>query len=352
MNKNNSYNNFIFLSTLVRNLIEVFSCLLLYKMGYSVSNILFFISVMSLTGLLVDYISLKINYKIVLIISSILYGVSFYFLSVMNNNINNLILFAIILSASNYSYTLIKHLLAIKLEDKSKHKISIILVFTYIANIISSLIGAYLIEKLSLEITSIIIIILSLLSIIPISKLNIKTNKIKLKNIYIPKKKILFSIFQQFKVIFITLQPLYLYLYINNNIYYIGIFNIIINIASLIVMYIVSKRINNKYFKYINIILCISLILKLNIRNSIIILLVAFLEGIGQKIYEIISLENLYNNENKDIHSYLFKEELIFCLTRALITLIFCLFTSNIVLILYICIIGIFISGLFIEKSK
>ena len=351
MFKRNSYNIFIFISTLVRNLIEVFSCVLLYKMGYIISNILIFISIMSISGLITNYLSLKINYKISLIISSILYGISFYFLSVMTSTIINLIIFAILLSISNYAYTIIKHLLAMKLTENSKQKISIILVFTYIANIISSLIGALSIEKLSLGITSIIIILLSLLSIIPISRLNIETKKLKLKKVYISKEKKLFSIFEQFKIIFLTLQPLYLYLYINNNTYYISFFNIIINITSLIVMYKISNKINNKYFKYLNIIFCISLLLKLNIKNSIIILLVAFLEGIGGKIYEIISLENLYNNIEDNIESYLMTEEIYFCLTRTLITLIFSLFIKDLIIMLYICIIGIFISGLFIKNN-
>ena len=352
MFKINHYNFFIFLSTLVRNLIEVFSCVLLYKIGYLIPSILLFIFIMSISGLFTDYLSLKINYKISLMISSILYGISFYYLSIMSPTIINLIIFAIILSISNYSYTLIKHLLAINLVDNSKQNISIILIFTYLANVISSLIGAYLIEKLSLGITSIIIIVLSFVSIIPISKLNIKISKLKLKKIYIPKKKILFSIFEQFKVIFITLQPLYLYLYINNNIYYIGTFNIVINIASLIVMYLISKKIKNKHFRYLNIIFCIALLLKLNVKNSIIILWIAFLEGIGQKIYEMISLENLYDNITNDIGSYLMVEEIFFCLSRAFIAIIFSLFIKDLIIMLYICIIGIFISGFFIESKN
>lgn len=352
MHKIKNYNLFIFLSTLVRNLIEVFSGVLLYKMGYSITNILLFISVMSIAGLITDYMCIKIKCKTTLIISSILYGISFYYLSVMTPTITNLIIFAILLSMSNYSYTLIKHLLAIILVDNSKKSISIILIFTYFATIISSLIGAYLIEKLSLEITSVIIIVLSLLSIIPISKLKLNNKKEKIKITPIPKNKILFNIFEQFKVIFITLQPLYLYLNVNNDMYYIGIFNTIINIASLIVIYIISKKINNKCFKYLNLILCISLLLKLNIKNNIAILFVAFLEGIGQKIYEIISLENLYTNTDEDINSYLITEEIIYCTSRAVIAIIFLVLIKDLTIMLYISIVGIFISGFFIKNTK
>lgn len=349
MFKISNYNIFLFLSTLVRNLIDVFSCVLLYKMGYTLTDILLFMLIMSIIGLIVDYFCLKIHYKICLIISAILYGGSFYFLSVMDANIVNLIIFAVILAISNYSYTLVRHLLALNLVENSKDNISIIMVFIYLATIFSSLVGSYLLENLSLGVTALIVIFLSLFSIKTISGLDKKISKLKMEKVVISKKKLLFSIFSQFKVIFITLQPLYLYLYVNDNVYYIGIFNVVINIASLIVMYFISKKVNNKYFKCLNIILCVALFLKLNVRSSLLILGVAFLEGIGQKIYEIVSLENLYDKVG-NINSYLMMEEVFFCLGRSLIIGIFYLLVKDLMMILYICIIGIFISGFFIEE--
>ena len=345
--KNKSYNLFIFFSMFVRNLIEVFSCVLLYNKGYSVNDILLFIIFISFIGIVVDYISLRINYKIVLIVSSIVYGFSYYYLSIINNSFINLFIFSILYSIGVYSYSVIRHLFGLLLLNNNKRSISIILIFNYLGVIISSMVGAMLIKRLLLSITSIIVIILSILSIVPIRKVDIKYNKLRINKVYIPINKVFFSIFEQFKVIFIILQPLYLYLYVNKSIYYIGIFNVIINIASLIVMYFISNRINNKYFKYLNIILCLSLILKLNFRSSIILLVIAFFEGIGQKIYEIISLENLYDNDG-DVINYLMMEEVIFSLSRGIIILIFYIFVKDLITILYICIIGIFISGFYI----
>ena len=63
------YNFFLFLSTLTRSLVEVFSVILLYNKGYSINNILFFLLVMYLSGILVNYLSLIINYKVVLVFS-------------------------------------------------------------------------------------------------------------------------------------------------------------------------------------------------------------------------------------------------------------------------------------------
>ena len=343
------YNKFIFLSTLTRNLIEVFSCLLLYIEGYSIKNILLFLIIMQISGIITIYISLKTNFKITLIISSILYGLSFYYLSIMNKTIINLIIFACLLSISNYSYNIIKHLLAIKEKNNTKKEISITLISQYIAKIISTIIGAIIFNKMELKLASIIIIIISILSIIPIRKFKTHKANINIKKVIIPRKKIIFSILEQFKIIFITLQPLYLYIYIKKSIYYISTFNIIITLTSIILMYIITKKIQNKYFKYINIIFISALILKLNIKNNIILLLVALLEGIGQKIYEVMSLDNLYV-ENKNPESYLMKEELIFGISRTIILILYLvILKNNLIAMLYISIIGIYISAYFID---
>ena len=44
MNNNIKYNIFLLLSTLFRNLVEVFNIALLYKLGYSIKNILLYYS--------------------------------------------------------------------------------------------------------------------------------------------------------------------------------------------------------------------------------------------------------------------------------------------------------------------
>ena len=352
MTNKNIYNFFLFLSNLTRNLVQVFSIVLLYNKGYSIKNILIFLLVMYISGIIVNIISIISNYKLVLIISNITYGISYIYLSIMNNSIPNLIILAILLSISTYSYHAIRHKLAlIMLNHHKDNNINIILILSYISIILSNIIGIILIKKLSLIITSIIILILSSISIYPILKLkdNIKTIY-KYKGISLTKEKLLFNILEQFKVILVELQPLYLYIYTNNNISYVGIFNIIINIASLIVMLIINNKINNKYIKYITIFLGIILTIKLNINNNILLLLIAFLEGIGIKLFEKNSLYSLYHNIKKDnVITYLLIEEIIFFTTKSIIMLIFILFIKNLKIILYICIIGIIISGFYLR---
>lgn len=352
MTNKNIYNFFLFMSTLTRSLVEVFSVILLYDKGYSINNIFLFLLVMYLSGIVVNYLSLKINYKIVLIISILLYGGSYLYLSIMGNSIFNLIVFGIILSISSYSYHAIRHYLALNMVSYDKGKnINIILVVMYIATMISNLVGVVLIDKLSITGTSMVIIVLSFISIVPILKLdNIKNKKNRLRDVDIGFSKVMFSILEQFKVILMEIQPLYIYLYVKNSMYYVSIFNVIISLASLLFMLFLSKRVKNKYFRYFNLVLGGILIFKLNISNSIVLLFIAFLEGIGIKLYERFSLDNLYNKGDNEPNNYLIVEEMIFFSSKSFIMFVFYMLSLDIKVILYICIIGIVASGFYISN--
>ena len=144
---------------------------------------------------------------------------------------------------------------------------------------------------------------------------------------------------EQAKVINLSLQPLYLYLFINSKIEYVGIFNAIIGVSSCIFIYFFVRKIDdNKYFKYLNILFCI-------------ILVIGFFEGLGIKMFEIVSAENIYNiKKDTNIKGYIVLVEIIFCFTRS----IFCLigyFINDIKIILYISIVLIFIIS-FIKRKE
>ena len=355
MNNIKYYNIFILISTFARNIIEIFSMVILYKIGFSLKQIMLFYIIYFITSTISSIISLvissKYNAKYILLLSSFLYTYSFYFLSRLNNNITSLIIFAILLAISNYTYHPIRHYYAIKTIDNNKNnKIASILIFNYIAIIISSYLGAYLTKNI--KITSIIIILLltSLISIVPLLKLKYKKQKekIRLSLNNLKKDKVLFFIFEQGKVIFLLLQSLYLYIYVKNDITYLGLFNVILGISSIITIYIFSKT-NNYKFKLFNSLLCTILILKINIINPNILLILAFFEGIGIKIFEVVSTKNIYNINKENIISYLIIVEVIFCLISSFIFIIF-YFINNLKLMLYICIVFIFICGLINPK--
>ncbi len=351
------YNIFIMLSTIARNIVEVFSSVLLYKMGYTLKEILLFFTILYFIGgiisVIVIYFTKYINAKYILILSSIIFSISFYYMSIMDKTINNLIIFSIIYGVGCYSYHSLRHYFAIKSIDKDKKKnIGSILIFSNIGLIIAPLLVGYITKKLSLIVLAIIVIILSILAIIPLFRLDIKESNIPIKYQKIEKNKLLFFILEQAKVINLSLQPLYLYLFINNKIEYVGIFNAIMGVSACIFIYLFVRKIDdNKYFKYLNMLFCLILLLKLNITNKYLILLVGFFEGLGIKMFEIVSAENIYNiNMDTNIKGYLILVEVIFCLTRSLLCLIG-YFINDIRIILYLSIGLIFIIS-FIKRKE
>ncbi len=349
MKKLTLYNIFLFLSNISRNIVEIFSFVYLYQKGYKIKNILLFYSIYYLVGVFISYITIYltkyIKRKVLLIISGLLYGVSFYYLSVMSMTNYNLVILSIILSTSSFIYHTIRHYYAMNLVDKVEDKkIASILISAYLPIIFSSILGSYIVDKYSILVSSIIVIILSVISIIPLIFIrdDITNNKIEYSKIN--SNKLVFFILEQFKVIFLLLEPIYLYLYVKKSLNYVGTFNILIGISSIIYLYYIAHRINiNKYFKYINIIFCLVLLLKLNITNKYILLIVALLEGLGIKSFELTSNKNIYNIENSNINGYLITCELIFCFLRSIICLIFYLFIDNVKAMLYISLVPIFL---------
>jgi len=355
MSNNLKYNLFLLLSTLSRNLIEVFNIALLYKLNYSIKEILlyytvfFFFSIF--TSIFTIYLTNYIKSKYILIISNIFFCLSYYFLNNMNYTITNLIIFALLSSFSSYTYHSIRHYFALKYTDTSNRQIGSIAIFSFLGVIISSYLGPYFTEKYSLTLTLIIMLIFSLISLVFLILIKENKTKEKIKNIKLNKRKYFF-IFEQSKILFTLIQPLFLYLYISKDLKYIGIFNVINAIASIILIYYAVIKINvNKYFKYINILLIITLILKLNILNKYFILIIAFFEGLFTKVYEIVSMKNMYQIKTNNIKSYLLKVEIIFCLVRSIFMFIFYLFLEDVKIILYILLVFMFISSFLIKDS-
>lgn len=336
------YNIYMFISTFTRNIIDLYSVVYLYKLYPSIKTIIGIYSLIYFLGIFISYLSIKlgnkVGYKYILIFSSIITSITFIVLN--NAKIINTYIVSILLSLSIFTYHPLKHYYGITLLNK-KEKLGISLILIYLASFFSS----YFVIK---DIKPIILIIITIIGIIP--TLLIEKNipkKIEYPKNILPSK-IQFFIFDQFRILFLLLEPLYLYI-ISKTISYVGVFNIIITISSIIYLYFITnnKNINiKKYYCYLNILFVIFLLLKLNITNKIILLIIAFFEGIGIKTNELISTMNLYKIKNLKLsekEGYLIISEIIFCSTRAIILFIFYLFNVNLVIMMYILLIGVFI---------
>ena len=304
MTNTKRYNIFILLSTIARNVVEIFSSVLLYQMGYSLKEILLFFTILYLVGAITStitiYLTKIIKPKYILMISSVIFSGSFYYMSVMDKTLINLIIFSVIYGRGCYTYDSLRQYFAIKAIDGSKRdEIGNILIYSNIGVIIASLVLSYIQSKLSNSILAVVVILISLLAIIPLLKLEVNEDNKKIEYQKIPKNKLIFFILEQSKVINLILQPLYLYLFINSKIEYVGIFNIVMGISSCIFIYFFVRKIDDKkYFKYLNILFCIFLLLKLNITNKYLILIIGLFEGLGVKMFEVVSSENIYNIKN------------------------------------------------------
>lgn len=335
MSNTRKYNIFIFFSTFIRNILEIYSIIYLYKKGFNYRSILSFYILLYILGIFISsltiYLSSIIKIKYLLMFSILMSIISYYLLY----KIENYYLLIPLLGLSMFTYHPIRHILGIN-NLNNRIEIGNNLIFMYLALLLSNII---VIKKLNLF----YVIILSILSIIPLFFIEDKKEQFKLE--YIKKDKIIYFILDQGRVLFLLFEPLYLYIYISSKISYIGLFNIILTLSSIIYIYLIGKYLNLfKSFKYINIIFVIILLLKLNIKDKTILLIIAFLEGLLYKTSELYGTRILYQNEN-NTYGYIFLSEIIFLLTRIIILIIMYLI-NNLIAMLYILIFIIFLISL------
>lgn len=337
-----NYNIYFSISTFIRNIIDIYSIIYLYQKGISLKEIICIYAIVYFLGYFISSESIrignKIGYKYILILSSIITSITFYII----NESNNIYLIAIFISLSTFTYHPIRHYYGINVL-KNKKEIAKSLILIYIASLLSS-------YAASIHIDVKYLILFSIMGIIPalfIKKTTAKPIKYPFK---INHRKMCFFFFDQFKNIFILLEPLYLYM-ISNTITYVGLFNIMLTISSIICVYYVANKIDiYNCYKYINILFTIVLIFKLNVYNHIVLLFIAILEGIGIKINELVSTINLYQDNNLS-EGYIIICEKIFCITRTLILSIIYFIPTDIKISLYILSIGIFILSFQYKKD-
>ena len=349
------YHIFLFLTSFARGLVSVFSLIILYQKGYSLQSLLFFLFLLYFIGIFVNIFSLLFPYRIVLILSSVFYGVSYLYLSFMDHSLFSLILFSFLLSISTYSYHVIRHYLALSLFSNSLTRTNGLVFVMHLGGIIASVMGTFLISKLPIYVSGLLILGLSILSVFSIFRGredSFKNTSIDLFLVKMDLSKVLFSVFEQFKVLFLELQPLFLYLCVKDSILYVGGLLLIVSISSLIIAYFIGKRMKVFHFFFFCCFLFVVLMVKIHFVNDILLLFLSFLEGIGIRGYDVISLNNLYDLGKNDVKSYLMVEEIIFFLTKSLLMGLFLVFRLRLYWILLICNFGILVSGFFLHEKK
>ena len=344
------YNVFITMTTFTKLMIEVFIPLLLFNIGFKLNEILIFYLIqfitIFLTNIPITKIGQKITFKKLMIISSIIFSLTYFYINYLTHNMIKLIILSILNGLYLSTYWIGRHIYGISIikEKKTTDNVSTYMIFGIIGSLPASYIGAFILEKYGYIVLSITILILSIISIFPLFKIKIseRKNKINLKEIIttFPKQNYLFLLFDQLKFLTILLFPLYIYINIKNELKYIAITNIIIGLSSILyILYLAKKMDKNKkdYLKPMLIIMLITLLIKLNIKSSTLMLIIIFIEGISKTALDTIILRNTYSYKaNYDNISYILFIEQLYSLFRIIILIIYLLIGINLKTLLYI----------------
>lgn len=344
------YNIFITITTFAKLMIEVFIPLLLYNIGFQLNEILIFylvqFSTIFLFNIPTTYIGQKITFKKLMIISSILFSITYIYINYITKNIIKLIILSILNGLYLSTYWIGRHIYGISIikEKETTDNVSKYMIFGIIGSLPASYIGAYILEKYGYISLSIIILILSFISLFPLFKIKInqKINKIKIKQIIknFPKQNYIFLFFDQLKFFTLLLFPLYIYINIKSELKYIALTNVIIGISSILyILFIAKKMDENKkdYLKPMLLAMFITLLIKLNINSSNIILFIIFIEGISKSALDTIILRNTYSYKaNYNNISYILFIEQLYSLFRFIITTIYLISEVKLKTILYI----------------
>lgn len=370
MNKIKDFNIYILLSSFSKALIEIFVPIMLYEIGFKIEDILYFsllkYVLIFIFNPLICIIGKLICYKWLNIISVIFFYLGYYYLFTMNTNLTSLFLLTILLVIYEHTYWVSRHYHALNLLPKVTiaSNIGNILIMTQLAIIPASFIGAILIKNLDKSLLLKIICLLLFISSLFIFKINLKEKKEKknylkevtniLKNI--PKRSVIFLMLDQFRTIGNFFFIIYIYVYVSQSIKYIGIFNIIAGIASIIFIYLFSKKVDknkNDYIIFSSLFVMIIWIFKLNITSSAFMLGIGLFQGLSDRMYEVSTSRNMYMlGKNYDSMTYIMVTEGIYNVARIFICLIGFLLLKDLKLFLYLCGISIFVAGLVGFNSK
>ncbi|MGI6329882.1 MAG: MFS transporter [Bacilli bacterium] len=357
------FNLFVFLATFTRNLIEVFIPLILYNRGLTIDYIFLFLLLYyffsSLLNFPLTFLSKRITFKWLIIISSFFISLSYYLLFLFPLTILILILIVFTHIINSHTYWLSRHYFALEVLSIKEIGLGVgkIIIFSELGLIPASYLGALLITYLNFKYVLLIVIMMYLITISPLFTLK-ERNKKKLslddgyKEIIktIPKRNIYFYFLVQFRMIARYIFPLYIFIYVESNYKFVGIFNTLVGISSLFFVYFYSKKLDKEKKDYLilsSILLGIVWILKLNIFSSFIILIIAFLEGLVEKMYETTYNYNNYslglNYNSLAFVSYLEGLQNFF---RAIIILIVIIFIKDLIIFLYLSSFMLIISSL------
>ncbi len=351
-------NVFTFFTMTAKFCIDLFLPVVLYKANYSIQAIYLFLLLTFVLNIIfvlpVSKVGQKVGFKYLIIISLGLF-ITFYF--VVQNIVKNslyFILIAFLSSLSNLLYYISRHNYVGNALDNTKKAKGVggIMIATVLASMVASFLSSFVFTKVSTIMLCITVAIIYLIGIFFIFFIPVSQDKmVKIKEVSqkIKFNNKLFFLLEQFKYVFLALYPLYIYVFVDDSIKYLGIVYILTSIASIIFIYFYAKLIDKGKVNYLllsAILLSITLFVDLYVFNKYIALIAVFLEGIFIKLYEVSATSNMYALRGKiNGTSYYVYMEILYNISRFIIVFCAYIFGFKLLTVLYICILFVFLSG-------
>ena len=360
---------YVFLSTFSRNLIEVFIPVILYEFGYSLKEVILYFLFTNVFSFIFAYLFVHLSKKLsnkvlgvigigVFILIQILLGNIIY-------DIKYLVLIALLYAIYRRAYWISRRYYNLKVIEKEKiaSTFSIISIINHLGVIMSSYIGAILLDFMDVKVVTIISIVLFILSLIPLASMKFKdeknSEKVEIVKTLkqIPKSNL--YLFGSHELVYIVkfLFSLYLFIYIKDNYTTIGIYTLITNISVLVFTYYYGKKIDNKK-NFLTLSIWLTVIIYMLKANStyIALVIVSFFEGIFTKMYEISVPKEFYVLSKKfEYNNYNLMYEMMQNSFRSIA--LFILYISEldlrvmIYIVLFFILIGAFMKFKYIDKE-
>ena len=165
---------YVFLSTFSRNFIEVFIPIILYKYRYSLNEVLFYYFFANFMSLLLSYpfvyLSQKFNNKILSTIGITAFIILQILLDFMTYSIYYLLIIATLYAIYRRGYWISRRYYTLKVikKDNISTTYSILSIINQIGVIISAYLGSIVLDYISLNVLTMIAIILFIASIFPL----------------------------------------------------------------------------------------------------------------------------------------------------------------------------------------
>ena len=368
MNKNTRlFNAYIFLTTFARSLIEVFIGTFLYKIGFSLQEVLlYYVLVTGFSTIIAIpcfYICKRYSNKLLSVIGIITLFALQLVLDTITKKTYYLYIIALLYAIYRRSYWIARRYYTLQVIDDKKNiskKYSFVSIANQLGAIIASYIGALLLQNFSLSIINIISFILLGISVFILYKLDSKQEKndAKLDLIgtikTIPISSIIGISCYSLQVVISNLFPLFIIIYVKDTYTAVGFISVLTSISSLVFTYIYGRLINkNKNYLKLSVLLYVILqALRIN-TQGIMLIIVTILIGFVTKMYEqSFQKEHILLSKNFELNNYNYAFETIQNIVRLILMLFLCIFISDVKIMLYITLILISISGFITFSTK